>query len=211
MSSRRARRKAGAKTWYNVYAVDIFPNQWIGETLADDPENLIGRNVEVVVRDITGDFMHEKYKLWFKIFKVDGNRAYARFIREMLNKDYLRSIVQRRSSRIDVQSEELTKDGSYVRVFTLVITLTRIRSSQKHAIRKDIDNYIRSVIPNYTVEELVRSFIFGNPLPITSEMQRIASKVAPVKYVELRKMVLLKPAEMREAEEEIEGRPTSSG
>ncbi|MEM0018200.1 MAG: 30S ribosomal protein S3ae [Candidatus Korarchaeum sp.] len=211
MSSRRARRKAGAKTWYNVYAVDIFPNQWIGETLADDPENLIGRNVEVVVRDITGDFMHEKYKLWFKIFRVDGNRAYARFIREMLNKDYLRSIVQRRSSRIDVQSEELTKDGSYVRVFTLVITLTRIRSSQKHAIRKDIDNYIRSVIPNYTVEELVRSFIFGNPLPITSEMQRIASKVAPVKYVELRKMVLLKPAEMREAEEEIEGRPTSSG
>ncbi|MCS7103539.1 MAG: 30S ribosomal protein S3ae [Candidatus Korarchaeum sp.] len=211
MSSRRARRKAGAKAWYNVYAVDVFPGQWIGETLADDPESLVGRNVEVVVRDITGDFMHEKYKLWFKVFKVDGNKAHARFTKEMLNKDYLRSIVQRRSSRVDIQSEGLTKDGSYVRIFTLIITLTRIRSSQKHAIRKDVDNYIRSLIPNYTVEELVRSFIAGNPLPVTSEMQRIASKVAPVKYVELRKMVLLKPAEIREAEEEIESRPTSSG
>lgn len=211
MSSRRVRRKTGAKTWYNVHAVDIFPGQWIGEALAEDPESLIGRNVEVVVRDITGDFMHEKYKLWFKIFKVDGNRAYARFIREMLNKDYLRSIVQRRSSRIDVQSEGLTKDGSYLRLFTLVITLTRIRSSQKHAIRKDIDNYIRSLIPKYTAEELVRSFIFGNPMPVASEMQRVASKIAPIKYVELRKMVLLKPSEIREAEEEIESRPAGSG
>ncbi|RDD54149.1 MAG: 30S ribosomal protein S3ae [Candidatus Korarchaeota archaeon NZ13-K] len=211
MSSRRSRRKAGTKSWYNVYAVDVFPGQWIGETLADDPENLIGRNVEVVVRDITGDFMHEKYKLWFKIFKVDGNRAHARFIKEMLNKDYLRSIVQRRSSRIDIQSEETAKDGNYVRLFTLIITLTRIRSSQKHAIRKEVDRYVRGVIQNYTVEDLVRSFIFGNPLPVTSEIQRIASKVAPVKYVELRKMVLLKPIEIREAEGEIESSPSSGG
>lgn len=213
MSSRRARRKAAAKTWYNVYAADIFPGQWIGETPADDPDKLIGRNVEVVVRDITGDFMHEKYKLWFKIFKVDGSKAYARFAREMLNKDYMRSIVQRRSSRVDIQTEGVAKDGNFVRIFTLVITLTRIRSSQKHAIRKGIDEYVRSLIPNYTVEEIVRSFIFGNPLPITSEMQRIASKIAPVKYVELRKMVILKPAEVRmeEAEGKVESSPTGGG
>ncbi len=215
MPRRRARRKGPAKTWYQVYAVDVFPNQWIGETPASDPEKLMDRNVEVVVRDITGDFMHEKYKLWFRIFKVDGNKAYARFVKEMLNRDYMRSIVQRRSSRIDIQSEGVTKDGNEVRIFTLIVTAVRIRSSQKSAIRKRVDEYVRSLIPEYTVEELVKSYIFGEPVPVASEIQRIASKVAPIKYVELRKMVILKPAEAPEipagVEQEVESSTPGSG
>ncbi len=216
MPRRRARRKGPAKTWYQVYAVDVFPNQWIGETPASDPDKLMDRNVEVVVRDVTGDFMHEKYKLWFRIFKVDGNKAYARFVKEMLNRDYMRSIVQRRSSRIDVQSEGVAKDGNEVRVFTLIVTSVRIRSSQKSAIRKRVDEYVRSLIPEHTVEELIKSFIFGEPVPVTSEIQRTASKVAPIKYVELRKMVLLKPAEVApeipvEVEQEVEGGSPGGG
>ncbi len=215
MPRRRARRKGPAKTWYQVYAVDVFPNQWIGETPASDPEKLMDRNVEVVVRDVTGDFMHEKYKLWFRIFKVDGNKAYARFVKEMLNRDYMRSIVQRRSSRIDVQSEGVAKDGNEVRIFTLIVTSVRIRSSQKSAVRKRVDEYVRSLIPEYTVEELVKSYIFGEPVPVVSEIQRIASKVAPIKYVELRKMVILKPAEVPEipagVEQEVESSTTGSG
>ncbi len=214
MPRRRARRKGVAKTWYQVYAVDVFPNQWIGETPASDPEKLLDRNVEVVVRDITGDFMHEKYKLWFRIFKVDGNKAYARFVKEMLNRDYMRSIVQRRSSRIDVQTEGITKDGNKVRIFTLIVTAVRIRSSQKHAIRVRVDEYIKSLIPEHTVEELVRSYIFGEPIPIVSEIQKIASKVAPIKYVELRKMVILKPSEapeVVEVQQEVESSTTGGG
>lgn len=210
---RRASRKGPAKIWYQVYAVDIFPNQWIGETPASDPAKLIDRNVEVVVRDITGDFMHEKHKLWFKIFKVEGNKAYARFIKEMLNRDYMRSIVQRRSSRIDVQSEGVTKDGNTVRIFTLIVSAVRVKSSQKSAIRKRADEYIRSKIPEHTVEELVKSYIFGEPVPILSEIQKISSKIAPIKYIELRKMVVLKPSEgiPTEVEQEVEGSASSGG
>ena len=195
MPKRKARRKA-AKTWYQVYAVDVFPNQWIGETPASDPEKLIDRNVEVVVRDITGDFMHERYKLWFRIFKVDGNKAYARFVKEMLSRDYMRSIVQRRTSRIDVQTEGIAKDGNYVRIFTLIITSVRIRSSQKHEIRMKVHEYVKELIPKLTVEELVRSFIFGEPVPVETEIRKLATKIAPVKYVELRKMVILQPSEI---------------
>ncbi len=211
---RRARRKGAAKTWYQVYAVDVFPDQWIGETPASDPDKLIDRNVEVVVRDITGDFMHEKYKLWFRIFRVDGTKAYARFIKEMLNRDYMRSIVQRRSSRIDVQTEGTTKDGNKIRIFTLIITAVRIRNSQKHAIRMRVDEYIRNLIPEHTAEELVKSYIFGEPVPVVSEIQKIASKVAPIKYIELRKMIILEPGEepeIMEVQTEVESSSPGSG
>ncbi len=217
MPRRRARRKGVSKTWYQVYAVDIFPDQWIGETPASDPEKLLNRNVEVSVRDITGDFMHEKYKLWFRIFKVDGNKAYARFVKEMLNRDYMRSIVQRRSSRIDIQTDSIARDGNEVRVFTLIVTAVRIKSSQKHAIRMRVDEYLKKIIPEHTVEDLIKSYIFGEPIPIVSEIQKVASKVAPVKYVELRKVLLLKPSETpievkaTEVQEEVESSASGGG
>ncbi len=217
MPRRRARRKGVSKTWYQVYAVDIFPDQWIGETPASDPEKLLNRNVEVSVRDITGDFMHERYKLWFRIFKVDGNKAYARFVKEMLNRDYMRSIIQRRSSRIDIQTDITAGDGNEIRVFTLIVTAVRIKSSQKHVIRARVDEYLRKIIPEHTVEDLIKSYIFGEPIPIVSEIQKVASKVAPVKYVELRKVLLLKPSEIpiemkaAEVQEEVESSASGGG
>ncbi len=218
MPRRRAKRKRVSKTWYQVYAEDVFPGEWIGETPASDPDSLIGRNVEVVLRDITGDFMHEKYKLWFRIYKVDGIKAYARFEKEMLNRDYLRSIVQRRSSRIDVMTDSRTRDGHDVRIFTIIITAVRIRSSQKHAIRMRVDNLLKQVVPELTLEELVKSFLFNEPRPILDEIKRTSTKVAPIKYVELRKLLLMKRGEELEepgigAEEEeiVESGSTSGG
>ncbi len=217
MPRRRAKRKRVSKTWYQVYADDIFPGQWIGETPANDPESLIGRNVEVVLRDITGDFMHEKYKLWFRIYKVDGVKAYARFEKEMLNRDYLRSIVQRRSSRIDVMTDSRTRDGHDVRVFTIIITAVRIRNSQKHAIRMRVDNLLKQVIPELTLEDLVKSYLFNEPRPIIDEIKRVSTKVAPIKYVELRKLLLMKRGEGEvskpapEEEELVEGSVAGGG
>ncbi len=216
MPRRRAKRKRVSKTWYQVYADDIFPGQWIGETPANDPESLIGRNVEVVLRDITGDFMHEKYKLWFRIYKVDGVKAYARFEKEMLNRDYLRSIVQRRSSRIDVMTDSRTRDGHDVRVFTIIITAVRIRNSQKHAIRMRVDNLLKQIIPELTLEDLVKSYLFNEPRPIIDEIRRVSTKIAPIKYIELRKLLLMKrgegtPEAAPEEEEELVERSTVGG
>jgi len=187
---RRAARKS--KTWYQVYAVDVFPGKWIGETPASDPELVIGRNVEVVVRDITGDFMHEKYKLWFRIFRVDGSKAYARFIKEMLNRDYLRSIVQRRTSRVDIMVEGTTKDGHHVRVFYIIITSVRVRHSQERAIRARVVEYLSEQIPQLTLEEIVKSSIFNEPVNFSESIRQLSTKIAPIKNIEPRKIVVLR-------------------
>jgi len=191
---RRAKKKV-SKTWYDIIASDVFPGQWIGETLASSPDLLYGRRVEVSLRDITGDLMHEKYRLWFAIHRVEGTTAYARFYMEMLNRDFLRSIVQRRSSRVDVQTEGTTKDGHHVRVFNLIITAVRVRHSQERAIRKRVHEYVASVIPELTLEELVRASVLGDRVDVRAEAARLASKIAPIKNSEIRKMVVLKYGE----------------
>ncbi len=196
MPKRRGRAKKVTKTWYDVYAADVFPGQWLGETPASKLELLIGRRVEISLRDVTGDFMHEKYKLWFMIYRVEGTKAYAKFNRMELNRDYLRSIVQRRTSRIDVQSEGLTKDGHFVRYFNIIITAVRIRHSQQSDIRKRVNSYMEELIPQLTLEELVRAAILGDKVPISSQVASISTKIAPIKNVEPRKIVVLKYGEV---------------
>jgi len=210
-----AKRRKGAKKWYAVYAADVIPGEWIGDALASDPGDLIGRQVEVTLRDITNDFDHEKYKLWFRIYRVDDNRAYAKFAKEMLNYDYVRSLVQRRSSRIDVMTQGMTKDGHFVRIFNLIITSVRVRHSQERAIRKRVLEYVQNVIGELTLEELVRSALLGDPLDLNGEVKKIATKIAPIKNADVRKIVLLKAGEaepeMERVIAKIEGVPVSGG
>lgn len=210
-----AKRRKGTKKWFPVYATDVIPGEWIGDALASEPEALIGRQVEVTLRDITNDFDHEKYKLWFKIYRVDGDRAYAKFAKEMLNYDYVRSLVQRRSSRIDVMTQGMTKDGHFVRVFNLIITSVRVRHSQERAIRKRVYEYMQKIIGELTLEELVRSALLGDPIDLNGEIKKISTKIAPIKNTDVRKIVLLKPGEaepeMERVISKIEGVSVSGG
>lgn len=213
MSSSGKKKAKRSKTWFQIYAADVFPGQWLGETLASDQDSLIGRNVEVSVRDITGDFAHEKYKLVFKIFRVDGSKSYARFVKELLNRDYLRSIIQRRTSRIDVMSEGITEDGHHVRVFYLITTAVRVRHSQETAIRLRAKQYLDELIPQLSLEELVRSSIFEDPAKINTNIQGLSTKIAPVKNIEPRKIVVLRFGEAlpEVVRGEVESRSVSSG
>jgi len=47
----------------------------------------------------------------FKIATVSGDAAYTEFVGHEVTRDYLRSLVKRRSTRVDCQVPILTKDG----------------------------------------------------------------------------------------------------
>ena len=53
---RRVRDTWKEKSWYNIKTPISFEDKEIGETPARDPDLLIGRGVEVTMRELTGDF-----------------------------------------------------------------------------------------------------------------------------------------------------------
>lgn len=52
--TKKLKDKWKSKVWYPVIAPDMFNRVQIGETLADEPEKLIGRTIEVTLQDLTG-------------------------------------------------------------------------------------------------------------------------------------------------------------
>ncbi len=193
--ARRVKRKEKKKIkkWYKILAPRMFGEVEVGETISDDPQKIIGRTVETTVKDLTGDFTKFHIKLRFQVKDVRGENAYTVFKGLVLARDYVRSLIRRKSTRIEAIHDFTTKDGYKIRIRALAIGLGRAQTSQEEAIRAKMVEVLERLVPNMTIEELVNNVINGN---IAKEIHEVAHKIRPLKKVEIRKIKVLEFGEL---------------
>ncbi|BAD85443.1 SSU ribosomal protein S3AE [Thermococcus kodakarensis KOD1] len=183
-----AKDKWKMKEWYIVYAPDFFGSKEIGLTPADDPEKVIGRVIETTLKDLTGDFTKGHVKLYFQVYDVKGQNAYTKFKGHTLARSYIRSLVRRRTTRVDGIFNITTKDGYKLRVMGMVIAYRRIQTSQERAIRKIIQDIIYKKAEELNFADFVLQSVNGQ---IASEIAKEARKIYPIKRAEVRKIKVL--------------------
>ena len=182
------RDKWKLKQWYIVYAPEFFGSQEIGLTPADDPEKVRGRVIETTLKDLTGDFTKGHVKLYFQIYDVKGQNAYTKFKGHKLARSYIRSLVRRRTTRIDGIFNVTTKDGYKLRVMGMVIAIRRIQTSQERAIREIMRNIIYKKAEELPFTQFVLEAVTGK---MAAEIAKEAKKIYPLKRAEIRKIKVL--------------------
>ncbi len=182
------RDKWKLKKWYTVIAPSIFGEISIGTTPADDPLKLIGRVMETTLYDITGDITQVHIRLYFQIIKVEGDKAYTRFKGHEISRDYMKSLIRRKSSKIQGIFNVETKDQYRLRLTIVALTSYRCKTSQKRAIRKIMEEYVKSKVPQLTLDELIQEMLFGR---MSAEIMERARKIYPIRKVEIYKSKLL--------------------
>ena len=145
MPKERPRRKKKVKEWYSVIAPPIFGKAKIAETPSDDPESLIGRNMNISLQELTNDFSKSHIKLQFKIVAIKGLEAHTIFIGHMLTSDYVKRMSRRHKSKIDGIFDVATKDGTRVRIKPSALAGKTILTSQKREIRVVMKNEIEKL------------------------------------------------------------------
>ena len=188
MSTKKVRDKWRSKAWYTVVAPPYFGNVELGSIPADDPEKLVGRVIEATLYDVTGDFSHQYLKLYFQITQVEGKTARTMFKGHEYSRDYLRSLVRRRTTKVDGIFNVSTKDGYRFRVAVCAFTLSRIKTSQEHAIRKIMAKIVEEKSAALTMDQFVQEMVLGK---IASDIYNEARKVVPLRHVGVRKSKLL--------------------
>ncbi len=194
--ARRRARPAGdtwrQKKWYTVVAPPVFGEAPLGTTPADDPDKLIGRVMEVTLFDITGDFAHVHIKLYFQIYKVEGDTAYTRFKGHELLRDYIRSLTRRKSSKITGIFDVWTKDGYGLRVTAMVFTRYRCKTSQKKLIRKRMKEIIEKRAAESTLDEFIQAMVYSDQEgSLAQQIDEAARKIYAIRKVEIAKSKLL--------------------
>lgn len=173
-----------AKSWYNLVAPDMFGKTNIGETVADVPEKLIGRIVEITLGELTNDLSKQNTKLILKIDRVGGDSAYTKYMGHQLTQDYLRSLVKRQTSAVETNISVTTKDGYTLRVKPSCFTIKRARANQVKAIRVIMNNVIAAKAKELDMEQFVQDVVTGK---LSAIIYHDVKPIYPLRRVEVRK------------------------
>jgi len=171
-----------------VLSPSYFGNVELGAVPADEPEKLIGRVIDSTLYEITNDFAHQYLKIYFQITEIDGKNARTTFKGHEYSRDYLRSLVRRRTTKVDGLFEITTKDGYKLRLAVCAFTLSRIKTSQEKAIRAVMEKIIKEKASTLTMDQFAQEIVLGK---IASDIYNEAKKVAPLRHVGIRKSKLI--------------------
>jgi small subunit ribosomal protein S3Ae len=209
--AKHVRDKWRGKSWYNVVAPSFFGNVDLGAVPAEKEAQLIGRVVEATLYDITSDFSHHYLKMFFQISEIDGKTAKTLFKGHEYSRDYLRSLVRRRTTKVDGLFNLTTKDGYKLRIAVSALTLSRIKTSQEKIIRNIMERIIGEKAAALTLDQFVQEMVLGK---IASDIYNESKQVAPLRHVGIRKSKLVgqpvqatKQAEQAPQEEAAEEEP----
>jgi len=187
---RRLRDKWRGKAWYKVLAPSYFGNVELGTVPTADPARLIGRVINSTLYDVTNDFAHQYLKMHFVITEVKEKTACTMFKGHEYSRDYLRSLVRRRTTKVEGAFDVATKDGYKIRVVVCAFTLSRIRTTQEQAIRQIMRRNVEEKASMLTLDQFAQEMVLGK---IASDIYNEAKKIAPLRHVGVKKSKLSRP------------------
>jgi len=186
-SKRRVRDKWRGKDWYVVMSPSYFGGVELGTVPSEDPQKLVGRVIDATLYDITNDFAHQYLKMYFQVTGIEGKTAQTIFKGHEYSRDYLRSLVRRRTTRVDAIINVTTKDGYRLRLAVCAFTLARIKTSQEQAIRNVMKKLVEEKASSLTFDQFVQETVLGK---IASDIYNEAKKIAPMRHIGIRKSKL---------------------
>jgi len=186
--SRATRDKWRRKEWYDIILPRYFGETKVGETPSDDPEKVDGRVFETTLAAITGDFSQEYMKMYFQVDEIEGHTARTVFKGHEYLRDYLRSLVRRRSTKVDGFFRVYTKDGYRVKIVVTAMTQRRIQTTKEVAIRKIMTAIVEDKAENLTYDQLAHEMVLGK---LASDVYNEAKNVCALRHVGVRKSELL--------------------
>jgi small subunit ribosomal protein S3Ae len=212
MSDRSVSRRREQKQWYTLIAPEQFGREELGETIAEESDQVLGRTIETTLGDLRDDASENNTKLTFKINEVASDSAYTEFIKHEMTRDYLRSLVRRGSSKIEAYITVLTEDDYRVQIQPVALTTKSADESQEKAIRRTMIDLVEESARDRTYADLIDSVVEGR---LSSAIYNESKTIYPLRRVEIQKATLEARPEEVAAEEEaavdVDGEDVEAG
>jgi len=185
------------KIWISVLAPKSFGSIEVAEIPVTKVDYALGRTVESTLFDLLKqDPQHYNIKLYFRIDKVEGNRAYTTFKGHEYSREFMKSLVRRGSSMVNFIGDYVTRDGYKVRVYVSAFTQGRVNSSKKSSIRKAADSVLKQKASGLTYDQFIQEVVLGK---LGADIFAEAKKVTAIRQLNIRKTKLIRmPEEKRE-------------
>jgi len=182
-TTRRRRRKKV----FPVVSPSIFGEVEVGAILATSEEHVIGRRLEVQLSKLTNIPTHTFIKCKLKIIDVRNGVAYTEFDGMEYFREYIRALFMKGTSYVDVY-RDIDVDSNLFRVLTGVFTTSRINTSRKRAIRREVYNVFDWYLDK-RVDYFIRDALYG---VIDTYIYKVSKKIYPIRWAGIIKIKKIK-------------------
>jgi small subunit ribosomal protein S3Ae len=189
--ARTVKDKWRSKHWFKVRAPGLFQHAELGETMASEPEQVLGRHMETTLQELSGgaDIGKAHIKLRFRIDRTTGeNQAETSFIGHNLTSDYVRRLARRKRSKIDLTVNVTTKDGVQMILKPVAVGEQRLQSHLRTELRHRIRTLLVDEAAKKATPEFVREMLGGDLAKVLSQGLR---ELYPLKKIEIRSSIVL--------------------
>jgi small subunit ribosomal protein S3Ae len=183
------------KQWYEIVSPKMFGEKVVGETLSVDPKFLMGRILNISFANISQDFSKFFIKMEFQVEKVEGQKAFTKFIGYEIMRERLFRMIRRRSKKVDTVQDTETKDGINFRIKSIFILKGNATTSARNAARVKAKEVIAATAKVNTLEKLVNMMITGE---LQKKIRQECRKIAPVGSVEIRRAEIIQERTIEE-------------
>jgi small subunit ribosomal protein S3Ae len=189
--ARTVKDKWRSKHWFKVRAPGLFQHVELGETVATEPEQIVGRTLEATLPELSGgaDSGKAHVKLRFRIERLGGDGvAEARFIGHDLTSDYVRRLARRKRSKIDLALTVTTKDGVQIILKPVAVGEQRLQTRLRAELRHKMVSILTEEAAKRSSAEFVREMLQGE---LSKVLAHGLKTLYPLKKIEIRRSEVL--------------------
>ncbi len=181
-SSKRTVSKWKKKRWFKIIAPAEFDRKTLGETPAEKPDLLVGRTIKINLGDLTSERKQRHITITFMIESVQGDNAFTITKGHSVDNSYMKRIVKRRRSKIEIVQTVTTQDNAKIKIKTITVTTKKISKIQKTEIGHIMRELIEYAAAKKSFRQLEQEAVFGI---LALKILKKSKKIAPIKRVEI--------------------------
>ncbi len=171
------------KKWYEILAPAVFQNKAVGETFAEEPQNVIGRVVVTNLLALQGNIKKQNLNISLKVESVKGDKAVAVVKDFHMQKTSVRKIVRKAISKIEDSFACKTKDGQTVRIKLIGCTRTITNGGVLAAVRKMMRQWCVNRTSELSFNDAIREL---TDMKFQKDLKTVLDRIYPLKVCQVR-------------------------
>ena len=188
----RIERKIKKKRWHQILAPKMFNEFIVGETLALNPETLIGKKLKVNLMNITRNAKNQNIDVTLKITQVVDGKAKTELCSYELLPASIKRMVRRGRDRVDQSFLIETTDNKKLNIKTFMLTRSNTTKKRSSALVKNAAALITKTAKSKNYDMFIMDIISHK---LQRDIRDNLNKIYPLRTFEIKKVQMISKAE----------------
>ena len=169
--------KKAKKRWVEVIGPKEFNSTELGHVYCLDPQELLGRKLQVNLMHLTKDLKKQNTRVVFEITSIKDGKAHTTMSGYEILGAHIKRVVKRNKSKVEDSFICSTKDNIKLKVKPIIVTRNIVSKPKSTAIRHKTKELLIAFIAERTYSGLIKAVLSPE---IQKALSEELKKITPV-------------------------------